>query len=199
MADVPIWERLSAATERVMATARLSKEDAQSQICRAIADGILKFRGQVGQHTTRPIHGGKRVFEEKDFHLSPDIQREDFDWEQSRPLKQWGVRREIFNLPGLWNVDWIEVFSADVTKLCSAKNQGEATQRPSRKTGAKSRSRPALERARRAIKELYSHGVPAQADVPNANLCHRVGRKLRDQGLPNVSDDTILRAASRRK
>jgi hypothetical protein len=30
MADVPTWERLSAATERVMATAGLSKEDAQS-------------------------------------------------------------------------------------------------------------------------------------------------------------------------
>jgi len=199
MADIPTWERLSAAAERVMATAGLSKEDAQSLICRAIADRSLKFRGQVGQHTTKPIHGGKMVLEEKDFHLSPNIQREDFDWEQSRPLNPWGVRREILNQPGLWNVNWIEVFSADVTKLCSARSQRGATQRPSRKTGAKSRSRPALERARRAIKELYPHGVPAQADVPNANLCHRVGRKLKDQGLPNVSDDTILRAAGRRK
>src|SRR5262245_9290067 len=74
-----------------MATAGLSKEDAQSLICRAIADGILKFRAKVGQHTTRAIHGGKeRVLEEKDFHISPDIQREDFDWEESRPLNSWG-------------------------------------------------------------------------------------------------------------
>ena len=180
MADVPTWERLSAATERVMATAGLSKEDAQSQICRAIADGILKFRGQVGQHTTRPIHGGKRVFEEKDFHLSPDIQREDFDWEQSRPLKQWGVRREIFNLPGLWNVDWIEVFSADVTKLCSAKNQGEATQRPSR-TGATRRSQPALERARRAIEELYPDGVPEQSRCPERDFVPARRRKAQER------------------
>jgi hypothetical protein len=197
MADVLTWERLSAATERVMAEAGLSKEDAQSLICRAIADGILKFRGKVGQHTTRPIHGGKTVLEEKDFHISPDIQRKDFDWEQSRPLKQWRVRREIFNLPGLWNVDWIEVFSADVTKLCSARSQGEATYRPSR-TGATRRSQPAFERARRAIEELYPEGVPGQADVPNAILCRRVGVKLKNKGLPNVSDDTILRAAGRR-
>ncbi len=198
MADVPTWERLSAATERVMATAGLSKEDAQSLICRAIADGILKFRGKVGRHMIRSIHGGKRALEEKDFHLSPDIQREDFDWEQSRPLNPWGVRREILNQPGLWNVDWIEVFSADVTKLCTSRSQGEATQRPSR-TGATRRSQPAFERARRAIDELFPEGVPGQADVPNATLCRRVGVKLRNDELPNVSDDTILRAAGRRK
>jgi hypothetical protein len=198
MADVLTWERLSAATERVMATAGLSKEDAQSLICRAIADGILKFRGKVGQHTTRSIHGGKTVLEEKDFHISPDIQRKDFDWEQSRPLKTWIVRQEIFRLPGRWNLEWIKVFSADITKLCSARSQGEATYRSSR-TGATRRSQPAFERARRAIEELYPEGVPGQADVPNAILCRRVGVKLKNKGLPNVSDDTILRAAGRRK
>jgi hypothetical protein len=95
-------------------------------------------------------------------------------------------------------VDWIEVFSADVTKLCSVRSQGEATQRLSR-TGATRRSQPAFERARRAIEELYPDGVPGQADVPNAILCRRVGVKLKNEGLPNVSDDTILRAAGRRK
>ena len=87
------------------------------------------FGPKVGQHTTRAIHAGKeRILEQKDFHISPDIQRKDFDWEESRPLNPWAVRREIFNLPGLWNVDWIEVFSADVTKLCTSRSQGEATQ-----------------------------------------------------------------------
>src|SRR5262249_27939369 len=85
-----------------MATAGRSKEDAQSLICQAIADGILKFRAKLGQHTTRPMYGGKRVvFEEKDFRISPDLQRENFDWEQSRPLNPWGVRREVINLPGI--------------------------------------------------------------------------------------------------
>jgi 7-cyano-7-deazaguanine synthase in queuosine biosynthesis len=61
------------------------------------------------------------------------------------------------------------------------------------------KSQPALERARGAIKELYPDGVPGQAAEPNANLCRRVGEKLKQAGLPGVSDDTILRAAGRRK
>lgn len=89
MADVPTWERLSAATERIMATAGLSKEDAQSLICRAVADGILKFRGKVGQHATRPIYGN-RVLEKEHFEILADIKPEDLDWEKSRPLKPWG-------------------------------------------------------------------------------------------------------------
>ena len=61
------------------------------------------------------------------------------------------------------------------------------------------KSRPALERARGVIKELYPDGVPDQASEPNASLCRRVSAKLKEAKLPNVSDDTILRAAGRRK
>ena len=61
------------------------------------------------------------------------------------------------------------------------------------------KSQPSLERARRAIKELYPDGVPGQATEPNASLCRQVSVKLKEAKLPNVSDDTILRAAGRRK
>jgi hypothetical protein len=61
------------------------------------------------------------------------------------------------------------------------------------------KSKPALERARGAIKELYPNGVPGQAVEPNPDLCRRVGEKLKQSGLRDVSDDTILRAAGRRK
>jgi len=61
------------------------------------------------------------------------------------------------------------------------------------------KSQPALERARRVVNELYPNGVPSQAAEPNPNLCRRVGEKLKQAGLPGVSDDTILRAAGRRK
>ena len=61
------------------------------------------------------------------------------------------------------------------------------------------KSQPALERALGAIKELYPNGVPGQAAEPNANLCRRVSAKLKEESLPGVSDDTILRAAERRK
>jgi hypothetical protein len=128
-------------------------------MCLAIADGILKFRGKVGQHATRRIYGNRVLGH---FEILAEIKPEDLDWEKSRPLNPCGVRREIFDQPGLWNVDWIEVFSADVTKLCSARSQGVATQRPSRETGATRRSQPAFERARRAIEELYPKACPSK-------------------------------------
>jgi hypothetical protein len=71
------------------------------------------------------------------------------------------------------------------------------THEPSR-TGRR-KSKPALERARGAIKDLYPNGVPGQAVEPNPVLCRRVGDKLKQSGLRDVSDDTILRAAGRRK
>jgi hypothetical protein len=60
----------------------------------------------------------------------------------------------------------------------------------------RARSRPKLERALRAIAEVYPEGVPDQATEPNSKLCQRVGEKLK--GL-QISDDTILRAAGRRR
>jgi 7-cyano-7-deazaguanine synthase in queuosine biosynthesis len=63
----------------------------------------------------------------------------------------------------------------------------------------RAKSRPTLERARGAIEEIYPGGVPSQSAEPNVNLCRRVGEKLKKSGLPNVSNDTILRAAGRRK
>lgn len=73
----------------------------------------------------------------------------------------------------------------------------EGAPKPSQTGRAK--SQPALERARGVIKELYLNGVPGQAAEPNANLCRRVGERLKQAGLPGVSNDTILRAAGRRK
>jgi hypothetical protein len=63
----------------------------------------------------------------------------------------------------------------------------------------RSKSKPARERAQGVIKELYPDGIPSQAVKPNVRLCRRVGKKLKDAGLSEISDDTILRAAGRRK
>jgi hypothetical protein len=46
---------------------------------------------------------------------------------------------------------------------------------------------------------VYPQGVPEQAREPNAILFQRVAAKLKEEGLHDVSDDTILRAAGRRK
>ena len=67
-------------------------------------------------------------------------------------------------------------------------------------SGPHRKSQTAREGAHRAIREVYPGGVvPDQAAEPNATLCRRVGAKLKQLGLPDVSDDTILRAAGRRR
>ena len=74
-----------------------------------------------------------------------------------------------------------------------------STERTSNRTSATSRRRPARQRAQQAINELYPNGVPDPATLPNALLCRRIGEKLKELRLPQVSDDTILRVAGRRR
>ena len=59
----------------------------------------------------------------------------------------------------------------------------------------RNKSRPAFERARRVIDELYPDGVPDQATLSNKLLCDQVSKKLKE----SVSPETIYRAAGRRK
>ena len=49
MVYVDKWERLSEASTRVMETAGISKDEAQTDICRAIADGGIKIRCKLGR------------------------------------------------------------------------------------------------------------------------------------------------------
>jgi 7-cyano-7-deazaguanine synthase in queuosine biosynthesis len=95
----------------------------------------------------------------------------------------------------MW-IDKAEVESASADQRAGDQAAAQAHE-PSQT--ARRKSKPALERARGAIKELYPSGVPGQAVEPNPDLCRRVGEKLKQSGLRNVSDDTILRAAGRRK
>jgi hypothetical protein len=132
-------------------------------------------------------------------HLKPS----DFDWQRSRPLKPWRDIRQGFDmLAALWHLEWMEVSRDDVSKVvCIEPAHEQTAARGVRAAAARARgkSQPALERARGAIGELYPKGVPEQAVEPNTNLCRRVGEKLKQAGLPGVSDDTILRASGRRK
>src|SRR5262245_31377218 len=183
MASVSAWQRLSDAIESVMAGAGCSREEAKTDICQAIADRTVNIQGKLSKHITRPTTS-KRILEGKDFELPAKIKPADFDWERSRPLKSWAVRREIFGFPGLWEVEWIEVCRADVTKvLCK-----RSSERTSSTTGTKSRSRPGRERTQKAINELFPKGLPEPATLPNALLCRRVGEKIKELGLPAVSD-----------
>ena len=52
MAYDSVWERLNEAVRRVMDATGCSKEEAQADICRAVADGVIRFRGRLKKHAT---------------------------------------------------------------------------------------------------------------------------------------------------
>jgi hypothetical protein len=60
------------------------------------------------------------------------------------------------------------------------------------------RRQPQRERAERAIAAVYPNGIPDQGTVSDAWLCKAVGDWCQQNGW-NISEDTILRAAGRRK
>jgi hypothetical protein len=194
MSSVRAWQRLSEAIESILAVAGCSREEAQTDICHAIADRTVRIQGKLRIHTTRHITSN-RVLEGKDFLIPDEIKPADLDWEDSRPLTPWAVERDVFRLPGSWELEWIKLFSTDVTNILC----GGPTERTSNRTSATTRRRPARERAQQAINELYHNGVPDPATLPNALLCRRIGEKLKKLGLPQISDDTILRVAGRRR
>ena len=146
MAYVSRWERLPHAVMRVMAACGLSKEEAQTDICRAIADGTVEIRGELNRHTTKPLSASDTVLSGSDLQIPTEIKSEHLDWERSRPVKPWMVRRGRFAIPGYWDLAWIELSRADVTNvLCVAREQDESTQLASSETPATSTTRPALE------------------------------------------------------
>jgi hypothetical protein len=193
------WERLRHALERVMAATEETENEAKADICRAIADGAIGLRGKLKEDSTK-LHTSNAVVEGGELRIPHDLIPEHLDWENSRPLKLWNVAAEQLRVRKLWYLDWIELSVANVTQhLCRPGRQDEAAQDALSDAGAASRSRPARERVLLAIAELYPQGVPTQANEPNASLFRRVGRWLRERQLPNASDETILRAAGRRR
>lgn len=75
-----------------------------------------------------------------------------------------------------------------------------AVSRASRKSiTSPTRAKPKIQNAQEAIKELYPAGVPDQTAEPNKNLIRRVSAWLKESRRHDVSNDTILRAAGRRK
>lgn len=196
MAYTPDWEPLADALKRVMATGA-SEGEAKLDLCRAVADRKIRVRVRIAKHARKG-----QVFSGGNVKVPPHLASGDFDWKLSQPLEQWrigprwGERREPEWVRGweYWPLDLIELSTADVTNvLCSDAPQRSLPPQP------RGKSRPAIERAQAAIAALYPNGVPDQATEPNATLCRRVSAELKESKLLDVSDDTILRAAGRRK
>ncbi|MEA2907854.1 MAG: hypothetical protein QOI12_5241 [Alphaproteobacteria bacterium] len=195
-----VWECLNEAVRRVMDATGCPKEEAQADICQALADGLIGFWGRLKEHANRHMTS-KDVLEGAAFAIRTPIRPKDLDWEQSRPRKPWTVRQGSHRLPGPWTLEWIKLSRTDITSvLCAPRARRGDAKHPS--SGAKQRTpkgRPSFDRAKRAIDELYPDGPPDQAALPNKQFCGRVRDKLKDLKLLDVHDDTILRAAGRRK
>jgi hypothetical protein len=124
--------------------------------------------------------------------IPPILSPSDFHWQRSRSLN---LCRGI----DLQN-HCIELFRSDVTKVLCGSTDGDIS--PGGKDGnlpGSSKQRPARQRAEEVLTQLFGDRVPDQTALPNAVLCKQVGAKLKELGYTDVSDDTILRAAGRRK
>ena len=177
------WERLTEALNRVM-EAGLSKEQAQIALGQAIADGVVKVRGKLKRRATTHMTASDTVLEGAAFHIPPKIGPRDLDFERSRPVKPWGVRRGTFEThrgSGIWSGS---SFSGRMlpNAVCSLREQGRARTRASLKGGACNEQNTALRLsgAEQMIKLLYPDAIPGQATVPNAILCRRAGERLRE-------------------
>jgi hypothetical protein len=102
-------------------------------------------------------------------------------WIPRRLFERWLARHRLPESPPRFN------------PVNKSTQPARSPQRPREKR------RPSLQRAQVAIKAAYPNGVPDQATEPNKILCQRVSEKLTELNRPKVSDDTILRAAGRRK
>src|SRR5262249_60175278 len=99
---------------------------------------------KLGRHTTRP-YIFNMVLVAEDFHIPPEIKPEDLDWEQSRPVTAWYVRRERSRVPGYWELEWIGLFRSDVTNALGAvRNRNRTPLDPSSGTSARLETRQAV-------------------------------------------------------
>jgi hypothetical protein len=196
MPYVGAWERLSSAVKRLTTVTGLSTDQVQADICSAIADRAIKVRVKLKKHVNG-VATASVVLDGEDVQIPPEIRPEHFSWEESRPLDPWAVPNKI-RKPGLWWMEWIKVSVSDVVRvLCEAASGKSA---PDTARRSIKRTQPAREPANWVLMRLYPNGnVPPQGVLPNWQLCRRVNAMLTKQQMPIVSDDTILRAAGRRK
>lgn len=174
MAYVPEWEQLAEALERVIASGGLSTQEAQCDICRAIADQKIKVRPRVNfikrtiadhqlQHKFASEYRNyeRQLFNRTiPFDMPPRLQPEDLDWDQSC------FKHDLVFQPGMKEFPGpprdarvgIELFSSDVTLLlCSGADRWGAPTQPEIGAafgGAKSRG------IARAIAQCFPEGIP---------------------------------------
>jgi len=198
------WVDLIRAIELITSKGH-SAEIARERLCAGIDDGLVRFRAFPGKRTDG-MTAHMVVFEEKELEYHRPLTPEHLDFVNSRPTNRMFVPGEKrHGMRGWWSIKRLQVFAPDVQALTQAKANVPTCAETSRAQAApvKAVRRPktpaARERAARIVHELYPDGLPNQALLPNGELCRQVSLKGKELGLPGFSDDTILRAAGRRK
>jgi hypothetical protein len=198
VAYVPDWMSLADVLRRVMATG-IEASRAKLDLCGAIADRKISTRVRIA--VDDEFGWGGRLFSHRNVEAPAHLDPSDLDWVLSRPLKQsWEVGPrpgEHYAWIGGWKkrpLDLIELASADVTAvLCGQDAFADPGASPPTRTRAQ------RDRAERHLQELFPEGVPDQSTLPNAHLCRQVADRLKALKEPDVGNDSILRAAGRRK
>jgi hypothetical protein len=148
MAYVPDWGRLTDALKRITAVG-VSDDEARHDISHAIADGKIRVRVTIAERTSdiaRTLTGAQV---KPPPHLMPD----DFDWQNSRPLRPWPTGPREWKSDERHSFSWrnrpislIEVRLADVIALT------ERTVSKPPRDGA-----PSAAQESAAIEDLASH------------------------------------------
>ncbi len=125
------WQSLSDVAKRVVALTACLQVEAETDICRAIADGAINLRGQLKRRQSTNQTAVGTTLERTAFQIPTDIGRSDLDWEKSCPLKPWIVRRGHFELPGPWELEWVKLFWPDIQDtLCNSRQDAEVIRPP---------------------------------------------------------------------
>jgi hypothetical protein len=109
-------------------------------------------------------------------------------------------RAEFGNEPSRREFEQVEpamtsrVHSPEAEETATEQGHREVASQPKRR-----KSQPLRERARRELEVLYPSGVPDAVSLSDQKLCTQVSERLKKAGHEAVSNDTILRAAGRRR
>jgi hypothetical protein len=206
------WEGLSEALARVKATG-IGEDAAKRGICNAMADGKIRVRIQRLAEPDWMVH--------EDVFIPPHLYPDDLCWVWSSwhfdRLNRYGLglSADLRDGLSLWDAAKIELCREDVIDALRmglektpakpralARDESAVSKPVPSKRG---RRNPKRERARRAIDEIFPAGVPDQVMLTDKELFRAVGQHLEKLvGNPGprqvlLSNDTILRAAGRRK
>jgi hypothetical protein len=193
----PKWERLSNAVDRVTKSTSLSREQTETDVCRAISDGAIGVRAKLARHATS-LQTSQLVVGGDHLHIPTQLKPRDLDWQHSRPINPWLIDDLPRHRSGLWHLEWIELSKGDMTRelLPSEKAIAPADLKALGKK-KKKRSTPKRDAARAAAKALYPKGIPAH--VLDKQLGGQVVEYVKKNNRLDISGDTVLRAVGRRK